>query len=57
MKKLKLEAIQVESYETSSVPIEVGTVQANAATLSCPRACGTYAATNCTSCVSAPWCC
>jgi len=58
VKKLKLEAIQVESYETSAVPAEVGTVQANAATLSCPATCPrTCGATACVSCESSPWCC
>jgi hypothetical protein len=63
MKKLKLETIQVESYETSTVPTEVGTVQANGVTLRpcagtgpsvCPQS---FDATLCTSCESAPWCC
>jgi len=62
MKKLKLEAIQVESYETSAVPTEIGTIEANAATLSCPGTCPrmcpqSYNATLCASCESSPWCC
>jgi hypothetical protein len=58
MKKLKLEAIQVESYETSAVPARAGTVEANMATLSCAGTClRSCAATACTSCESSPWCC
>jgi len=58
MKKLKLEAIRVESYETSAVPAEVGTVEANAATLSCAGSCPrTCYFTACASCESSPWCC
>jgi hypothetical protein len=58
MKKLKLEAIQVESYETSAVPTEPGTVEANVATLSCAGTClSSCYASACTSCESSPWCC
>lgn len=58
MKKLKLDDIQVESYVTSVVPAEVGTVQANAATLSCGGTClRSCVVTNCTSCESSPYCC
>ena len=58
MKKLKLEALQVESYETSAVPEETGTVQGNVATLSCGGTClRTCYATACTSCESGAFCC
>ena len=64
MKKLKLEAIQVESFETSEIPTGTGTVEANAITancaptLSCPATCvASCNATVCASCESAPWCC
>jgi hypothetical protein len=63
MKKLKLEAIRVESFETSEIPTRTGTVEANAitpncpGTLSCPGTCAaTCNASDC-SCESAPWCC
>ena len=63
MKKLKLEALRVESFETSEIPTRTGTVEANAitpgcpATLTCPATCGaTCNATDC-SCGSSPWCC
>lgn len=58
MKKLKLESIRVESYETSAVPADVGTVEANVATLSCGGTClRTCYASACNSCASAPFCC
>jgi len=64
MKKLKLEDIQVESYETSEIPTRTGTVEANAitpacpATLTCPATCSpSCSPTACASCESAPWCC
>lgn len=64
MKKLKLEAIQVESYETSEIPTKTGTVEANAITpacpptVTCPATClPSCNATACASCESAPWCC
>jgi hypothetical protein len=57
MKKLKLESIHVESYEMSAAAAEVGTVQANAATIiSCGGSCRTCDVTNCT-CESGPICC
>lgn len=58
MKKLKLETLRVESFETSAVPVEAGTVQANVATLSCGGTClRSCYATDCTSCESGVWCC
>lgn len=57
MKKLKLEALVVESYETASVPAEAGTVQGNVATLSCGGTCLRTCYESCTSCQSSPWCC
>jgi len=59
MKKLQLETIQVESYETAAVPDEAGTVQAHAATFSCGGTClRTCNPEICyPSAVSSPWCC
>lgn len=58
MKKLKLESIQVESYETTAAAAEAGTVLANAATISCVGTCGiSCRATDCTSCESGHFCC
>ena len=58
MKKLRLDDIQVNSYETHAVPRVQGTVQAKMATALCatsPIRCPgpTYNA----SCVSSPYCC
>lgn len=57
MKKLKLEALQVESYDTASVPAETGTVQGNVATLSCGGTCLRTCYASCTSCESGTFCC
>lgn len=46
MRKLRLEDIQVESYETQAVPAHWGTVKANDAI----EAFGTDAGTHCASC-------
>lgn len=64
MKKLKLESIRVESFETSEIPAKTGTVEANAITANCPPTFTCAASclpscspTDCNSCQSAPWCC
>jgi hypothetical protein len=58
MKKLRLESIQVESYETSGIPDEVGTIRGNVATLTCFATCGrSCVATDCGSCQSGSFCC
>jgi hypothetical protein len=64
MKKLKLEAIQVESYETSEIPTGKGTVEANAITricpptMTCPATCmPSCSPSDCASCQSSPYCC
>lgn len=56
MKKLKLDDIHVESYETVAAPAGAGTVQANAVTVLGAGSCATCVATNCT-CESGPYCC
>jgi hypothetical protein len=53
MKKLKLEDIQVESYETCAVPVLGGTVQANEAT----ELCEVTPCTCCRTCKSDVCCC
>lgn len=58
MKKLRLEDILVDSYETHTVPRVRGTVQAYMATALCqtsPIRCP--APTDAASCVSSPYCC
>jgi len=58
VKKLRLDDIQVDSYETHAVPRVDGTVQANMATALCatsPIRC--QPATNNASCQSSPYCC
>lgn len=59
MKKLQLDSIQVESFETSEVVESRGTVEGNvAATLSCAGSCKVSCnATDCGSCQSGTWCC
>jgi hypothetical protein len=59
MKKLNLEAIQVESYETSEIPTGKGTVEANAITrITCPATCNpSCSPSDCASCQSSPYCC
>ena len=54
MKKLRLEDIQVESYQTNAAPQPRGTVQANAIT----DLCNTFRCpTNVGSCESGVYCC
>ena len=58
MKKLRLEDIRVDSYETHPVPQVRGTVEANMATALCatsPIKCP--APTNAGSCATNQWCC
>jgi hypothetical protein len=62
MKKLKLDDIRVESYETSTVPATRGTVQANENTENCGEVtpctcCASCVVTYCVSCYSDPFCC
>jgi hypothetical protein len=57
VKKLRLDDIQVDSYETHAVPRAYGTVQANMATALCATSPIRCQPTNNASCQSSAYCC
>ena len=57
MKKLRIEDIQVDSYNTHATPAVHGTVQANGATTLCPTNPNRCGPTLDPSCESGVYCC